>query len=126
MLGGDELVLEVVGLLEGLLEYAVEGSASVGLLVGTLYLGQPADGGVHVAEQLLRRHLHFFEHGQDDALAVLKEGREQVHGKHLRVAVFGGHLRGGLDGSLRLDGEFVPLDCHAPAPLRISTLNQLT
>ena len=60
-------------------------------------LGQLRDGGVDAGEQLLHAHARAFQHGKDDALAVLEQRRKQMHRQDFRVAVFGGSGRGGLD-----------------------------
>ncbi len=112
VLGGDVLVLEDVGLFGGAVEDLLQGGGHAGLGVAAGDLGQLGDGGVRAGEELLHADACAFEHGQDDALAVFQQGGEQVHGQDFRVAVLGGHGGGGLDGLLRLDGEFFPLECH--------------
>ena len=50
-------------------------------------------------KELLGGDAGAFEHGQDNAFAVLQQGRKQVQGQDFGVAVFGGLLGGGcLDG----------------------------
>ena len=84
-----------------------------GLGVGTGDLGELGDGGVGAGEKLLHADARAFEDWQDDALAVFQQGGEQVHGQDFGVAVLGGEGRGGLDGLLRLDGQFFPLEWHS-------------
>ena len=113
VLGGDEVVLEGVGLLGGAVEDLLQGGGHGGLGVGAGDLGELGDGGVGAGEKLLHADARALEDGQDDALAVFEQGGEQVHGQDFGVAVFGGEGRGGLDGLLRLDGEFFPLEWHS-------------
>ena len=54
----------------------------------------------------------FFKHSGDDALAVFKQGEQQVDGLRLGVAEFGGALLCLLHCLLRLDGEFFPTNGH--------------
>ena len=112
VLGGDEVVLEGVGLLGGAVEDLLQGGGHGGLGVGAGDLGELGDGGVGAGEKLLHTDARALEDGQDDALAVVEQGGEQVHGQDFGVAVLGGEGRGGLDGLLRLYGQLLPLEWH--------------
>ncbi len=112
MLGGDEVVLEGIGFLGGAVQNLLQGGGHCGLRVGAGDLGQLGDGGVGSGKKLLHADARAFEDGQDDALAVVEQGGEQVHGQDFRVAVLGGQGRGGLNGLLRLDGQLLPLEWH--------------
>jgi len=73
-------------------------------------LGSLAMAALAPARSCCTRTPRAFEDGQDDALAVVEQGGEQVHGQDFRVAVLGGQGRGGLNGLLRLDGQLLPLN----------------
>ena len=112
VLGGDEVVLEGVSLFAGTVEDLLQGGGHGGLGAGAGDLGKLGDGGVGPGEELLHADARAFEDGEDDSLAVVEEGGEQVHGQDFRVAVLGGEGRGGLNGLLRLDGQLLPLEWH--------------
>ena len=112
VLGGDEVVLEGVGLLGGAVEDLLQGGGHGGLGVGAGDFGELRDGGVGPGQKLLHTDARALEDGEDDALAVFQQGGEQVHGQDFGVAVLGGEGRGGLDGLLRFDGQLFPLEWH--------------
>ena len=92
-----------------------------GLRVRAGDLGQLGDGGVGSGKKLLHTDARAFKHGKNDALAVFQQGGEQVHGQDFGVAVLSGQGCGGLDGLLRFDGEFFPLEWHNSTNLRLKS-----
>ncbi len=112
MLGGNVLVLEVRGLAEGLFKSLVQRLAERRLRGRAGHTRQFLLDAVQVALQPLDGHTDLLEHGGDDALAVLDQRQQQVHGLHLRVAELGGARLRLLHRLLRLDGEFVPTNGH--------------
>ena len=93
MFGGNELILEANGLIEGVLEDGVErrGEIHAGLHVGSLRQGgQQAIG---FGDDGIGLNAALFEDGADNALLLLGERDQQmqrVH--HLAAVLFGQHL----------------------------------
>jgi hypothetical protein len=116
VLGGDVVVLEVFGFLEGVLEDFVEGVAEAGLGGRALDFGELGDGGAEGVGERLDGDADLFKDGEDDALVIFEEGGHEVQREDFGVAVFSGEALGGLEGFLGFDGEFVPFDGHGGAP----------
>ena len=113
MLGGDVLVLEIGGFLEG----------AVQKLVGGLRerrparpppetLGRRLDLAVRLAQHGLRTDADLLQHRRDDAFFVLQQRRQQMDRQQLRIAVLGGEFVRALHRFLRFHCEFVPTNCH--------------
>ncbi len=117
MLGGDVVVLELLGLFEGRLENLVEGVARAGLRRGAADFGQLADGFLRLDVELANRHTDFVEDGRNHALFVTEKHRQQMQRQNFGIAVFCGELAGVLHRLLRLHRKFVPTNCHEK-PLR--------
>ncbi len=116
VLGGDVLVFEVVGLLEGLVERFVERLAQAGLRGRAGYTRQFL---LDRCRSLSSRSVGtpiFSSTGGDYALAVLEQSQQQMHGLELGVAELGRAILRLLHRLLRLDGEFVPTNSHFLAP----------
>ena len=118
MLGGDVVVLEVFGLFGGAVEDLGERVGHAGLRAAGDF-GQLGDGCIRAGKKFLHADAGAFEDGEDDAFAVFEQRRKQMHGEDFGVAVFGGSGRGCLDGLLRFDGQFIPLECHNSTNLRL-------
>ena len=118
VLGGDVVVLEVLGFLAGAVKHLGQRVRHAGR-GPTRDLGQLGDSGVGTVQQFLHAHARAFQHRQDDALAVFQQRRKQMHGQDFRVAVLSGSGRGGLDRLLRFSGQFFPLECHTSTNLRL-------
>ena len=112
MLGGDEFILELLGLFEGALKYSIERSRRRRLRGAAAYLGQLAKGVLYFCAQLRGGYAHFFEDRNDDALAVFNERGEQMKRQDFRIAVLVGELAGRLHRFLRFDRKFFPTNCH--------------
>ncbi len=113
VLGRNILVLEIGGFLESALQQLVGrlGEADLrGSAAGNFR--QALDLAVSLAEHSLRTNADFLQHGQNDALFVFEQRRQQVQRQQFRVAVLGGEVVASLHRFLRLHGEFFPTDCH--------------
>ena len=110
MLGGDEVVLEGVGLFGGAVQDLLQGRGHGGLGVGAGDFGQLGDCGVSAGKKLLHADARAFEDRQNDSFAVLQQRGQQMHGQNFGVAVLGGQGCGGLHGLLRFDGQLLPLE----------------
>ena len=113
MLGGDVLVLEVGGFLEGLVEDArFSAWLRPGWAAGAGDARQFFLDRVQIAFEPLGGDADLFKDGGDDAFAVFEQGEQEMDGLDLGVAEFGGALLRLLDCLLRLDGEFFPTNGH--------------
>ena len=111
--GGDVLVLEIVRFLECALDELVKRSRHRRLRSALArYLWQALYFHVRVIENCLRPDPQLFEDGRNNAFLIFQQGRQQVHGQQLGIAVLGRDLIGALDGFLRLNREFVPTNSH--------------
>ena len=89
VLGGDELVLEVAGFVEGALQDLVQRLRKVhaGLHAGGL--GQVAQQAAGLGDNGVGVHAALFQHRADDAFLLLGERDQQVQRKHhLALAAF--------------------------------------
>ena len=111
VLGGDELVFEAAGFVEGALQHFVERLRSV-----ETRLRRHADLG-NVLQLLLafgddrvRLHATFFEHRPHNPFALLGQGGQQVQGiEHLAIGLGGDFLRL-LQRLLSFLGELIESD----------------
>ena len=81
VLGRDEIVLEVFGLFEGLIEHLIEGVRSARLRGGSADFGQLGDGFLSLRFKLTDGHADFVEDGGNHALFVAEEDGEQCTGR---------------------------------------------
>ena len=107
MFGGNELILEADGLVEGVLQNGIErrGEIHAGLHVGGL--GQGGQQAIGLGDDGVRLHAALFQHGADNALLLFREGDQQMQRiHHLAAILFGQHLAL-LQGVLGLLGQLV-------------------
>ena len=102
MLGGNVLILKIIGFLEGALEKLVHGLGK-GSLCGTSAgdLGEALDLAVHLIEHRLHANADLLHDGRNDAFAVFKQCGEEMHRQQLRIAVLGRQIVGALHRFLR-------------------------
>ncbi len=94
MLGGNELILEMAGFVEGALEHLIERLRKVdtGLPAGSL--GKTAQQVARLGHNGSRLHAAFFQQRLDDAFLFIGQRDQQVQWKHhLAFARFGERLR---------------------------------
>ena len=104
MLGGDVLVLEVIRLFESLVEQALRGGGKAGLCCAAGDARQIFQNLVGLRQDCLRTGADFLQHRSNNALPVLQQRDQQVHGQQFGIAALGGDFRGALHRRLRLDG----------------------
>ena len=118
----DVFVLEVGCFLEGAVEDLLHRVRKSGLRTGAADLGQRVQGVVGARQKLLRGHADLLQNRNDDAVLVLEQRREHVHGRELGIAVLKREIGRCLDGFLRFDREFVPTNCHIDSSLLLYVL----
>ncbi|MNL00019.1 hypothetical protein D3C87_1204370 [compost metagenome] len=105
VLSGDVGVLECGSFLGGLGEQGLEGGGDSELR--TLHLGKALELGFEGVLQGVPRDFEPGEQGDDDALVLGDQGREQVHGIHRRVLMGLSDGLSVLDRLLGFQGETV-------------------
>ncbi len=106
MFRGNEFILELPCLFEGLVEGFLQGRGEV-VLGNTAHLGQLFDGLLDLTRQGRGRDPQPLENARHNAFRLLYQSEQEVHGLQLLVAGTAGDLLRGLERLLRLDREFV-------------------
>ena len=106
VLGGDELVLELLGLLGGLVQNFFERRREI-VVRGPADLGQALDGLLRFLGHRSGRHPQPRQKARDNALLLLNQSQQQVHGLQLLVAETAGNVLRPLQGFLGLYRKFV-------------------
>ena len=112
MIGGDELVLHRHRLIGGGLEDLDQ--LLIGLRLGpTTHFRQMRQFGLGDPLEVARIDADLLEQRPHDPLPLGKQGPQEMHRCHLRIAVTGRLLHRSLHGLLGLDREFVESKRHA-------------
>ena len=113
VLGRNVLVLEIGGFLESALQKFVGRLGEADLRSSAAgNFRQALDLAISLAQHGLRTNADFLQHGQNDALFVFEQRRQQMQRQQFRVAVLGGEVVAALHRFLRFYCEFFPTDSH--------------
>ena len=107
VLGGDELIFEMAGFVEGALEYLVEGLREVHSGLPACSLGHALEHIAGFRDDGVGLNAALFEDWADDPFLLLGQSDEQMEGKHHLTAALLGNGLGLLNGLLGLLGEFI-------------------
>ncbi len=108
----DVLILEVGGFGESLLHGLGKPAGEARLALRAGDAGKLLFNLAEVRFEALCRHADFFENGQDDALAVRDQRKQEVHGLQFGVPEFRRLADRLLHRFLRFHCQFIPTYCH--------------
>ena len=107
VLGGNKLVFEANGLVEGVLQDGIERRGEIHARLHVAGLGQGGEQARSLGDYGVRVHAALLQHGPDNAFFLFGEGDQQMQRKHYLAAVLFGQDLALLQGVLRLLGQLV-------------------
>ena len=117
MLGRDVLILKLVGLFEGAFQRAVGVRRKMRLHgAAARNFWQPLDSSLNLLGNSFRIGADLGQDRRHNAFTILEQRGEQMQRGYLGIAMLRREIIGALHRLLRLQGEFVPSNCHIVLP----------